>query len=176
MTSVGTMALVPEVVDVTQNAVVVASGGIADGRGYAAARMLGADGIEMGTAFLATVEGGVHENVKNAVLNAKEEDLVMTGYSTGAPCWQISNHLSDRLNQLEQDNAPTKIAPKIAELSSGSLRIASQEGDVDEAGAVMPGQIVTLITETKSVSQILADVYNDGVQVLKSAATFLELQ
>ncbi|HAT55030.1 MAG TPA: hypothetical protein DCW31_07315 [Lactobacillus sp.] len=176
MTKVGTMALLPTVVDATKKAVVVASGGIADGRGYAAARMLGASGIEMGTAFLPVLEGDFHSNAKKAVLSATTENLVMTGYSTGAPCWQIQNNLSERLNTIERENSPVQAASKVANLASGSIRVAAQEGDTQNKGAVMPGQVVTLVTKEKSVAQTLEDVYNQGIKILKSAANLDELQ
>lgn len=166
MTQVGTLALVPEVVDVVTNAAVVASGGIADGRGYAAARILGASGIEMGTVFLAANEGEVHENVKQAVIQAVAEDLVMTGYSMQAPCWQIKNQLSDEINQIERQLSPQQAALKVSKLASGSLKIASETGDVEKRGAVMPGQIVSLVTEKQAVAKIIENIYINGTKKL----------
>lgn len=174
MSKVGTLALVPEVVDCVHHAQVVASGGIVDGRGYAAACMLGASGIEMGTAFLAAEEGNISQAIKQAVVNAHAEDVVMTGYSTGAPCWQIKNTLSDQLNQIEQQYSPQEAAPKVAKLASGSLRIASQEGEIDQRGAIMPGQAVTLVTAIKPVAEILKTTYQSGRQLLKNAAQIAE--
>lgn len=175
MSFVGTLALVPQVADVVHHAALVASGGIVDGRGYAASRLMGATGVEMGTAFLAASEGAINANVKDAVVNATTEDVVMTGYSTGAPCWQIKNHLSEKLTQIENTYVRKEAAAKVAELSSGSLRISSQEGEIEEQGAIMPGQAVTLVKATRSVADILADVYTDGVKRLQQVAQFREL-
>jgi len=175
MLDVGTLALVPQVVDVVKHATVVASGGIVDGSGYAAARVLGASGIEMGTAFLAAKEGGFSENVKKAVVEASADNIVMTGYATGAPCWQIKNQLSAKMNQVEQDLALSTAAPKVIKLSSGSLRKASQEGDTVEQGAVMAGQAVTLVKQIQTAANIMADVYENGVSKLRAVAQFKEL-
>jgi enoyl-[acyl-carrier protein] reductase II len=170
MTQVGTLALIPEVVDVVKQAAVVASGGIADGRGYAAARILGATGIEMGTIFLAAAEDGIHENVKQAVINANAEDLVMTGYSTQAPCWQISNQLSAEILKVERELPQAVAAKQVAELAGGSLKIASEQGDVAVKGAVMPGQIVSLVKEEKKVQTIITEIYQTGTTILQQAA------
>lgn len=167
MTTEGTLALVPQVVDATHHALVVASGGIADGRGFAAARALGAVGVEMGTAFMAATEGDIHENVKRAVIQAVDGDVVTTGASTGGPCWQLQNHLSDRLNQIERDHKMSDAAPLVAQAAASSLRIASTEGEIDEKGAVMAGQVVPLVKTIRPVKEILATVYDDGQQILQ---------
>lgn len=170
MTQVGTMALVPAVVDVVKQAAVVASGGIADSRGYAAARILGAAGIEMGTVFLAAIEDGIHPNVKQAVIRAQAEDLVMTGYSTQAPCWQIKNELSKKILAIERELPQAAAAEKIEQLASGSLKIASETGDVEQKGAVMPGQVVSLVTKERAVKEIVDSVYQSGCALLNDAA------
>ncbi|WP_203640490.1 NAD(P)H-dependent flavin oxidoreductase [Levilactobacillus andaensis] len=165
LSHVGTIALVPEVVDVVKHAAVVASGGISDGRGFAAARVLGASGIEMGTAFLAASEGDIHSNVKKAVVNSTVENLVVTGRDTNSPCWQISNQLSDQLITVEKENAPKVAVPEIEKLATGTLRLAAQDGDVVK-GAVMPGQGVSLVNEIRPVKEIITTVYNEGMAIL----------
>lgn len=162
----GTLALVPQVVDATSHGVVVASGGIADGRGFAAALALGAVGVEMGTVFMAATEGGIHKNVKQAVINAADGDVVTTGASTGGPCWQLHNDLSDRLNTIERENKRSTAAPLVAKAAASSLRIASVEGEINEKGAVMAGQVVPLVKSIRPVKDILESVYNDGNQVI----------
>lgn len=162
---IGTIALVPEVVDVVKHAAVAASGGITDGRGFAAARVLGATGVEMGSAFLVASEGNIHQNVKDAVVNAKTEDLVETGHGTYAPCWQISNHLSDKLIGIEQQYAPKDAIPKIEMVAANSLRLANEEGNVTD-GAVMPGQGVSLIKQIRPAAEILQTVYDEGMAIL----------
>lgn len=162
----GTLPLVPQVVDAVENALVVASGGIADGRGYAAARALGAVGVEMGTAFMAASEGDVHENVKNAVVLANDTDVVETGRSTGAPCWQLKNQLSDRLTKLEDDHSRADAAKLVMAESRSSLRIASVDGEIHDQGAVMSGQDVALVKAIKPVKDILTDVYHEGNQII----------
>jgi len=168
MTLEGTLPLVPQVVDVTKHAVVVASGGIADGRGFAAAIALGAVGVEMGTVFMAAKEGGVHENVKQAVIQAVDGTVVTTGASTGGPCWQLQNKLSDKLNQIERENKLSVAAPLVAKEATSSLRIASVEGEIKEKGAVMAGQVVPMVTAIRPVKDILEGVYQDGKQVIQN--------
>lgn len=170
ISKIGTLPLVAETLDVVKNAAVVASGGIADGRGYAAARVMGADGIEMGTAFLAAKEGNVHENVKKAVVKATTDDLVLTAYSTGAPCWNLKNQLTDELAAIEAAHKPSEAAPLVMKRSAGSLRIGSTEGELQKNGAAMPGQVVNLVQAERPVAQIIEDVYNDGVAHLKAAS------
>lgn len=96
-----TIVLTPLVKDAV-HIPVIASGGIADGRGMAAALALGAEGIEMGTAFMAASEGTIHANAKQAVVNAGDMQNVVTGYSTGAPCRQIKNALSDKRFNMDK--------------------------------------------------------------------------
>ncbi|WP_267201768.1 NAD(P)H-dependent flavin oxidoreductase [Limosilactobacillus kribbianus] len=139
ISTTGTLPLLAETLDVVKNAVVVASGGIADGRGYAAARVMGAAGVEMGTAFLAAKEGNVHENVKRVVVEASVDDLVEVGESTGAPCWNLKNDLTAQVAEVEATHLPREAAPLVAKLASGSLRIGSTEGELQHRGAAMPG-------------------------------------
>lgn len=168
MTKESTITLVPQVVDMVKNGLVVASGGIADGRGYAAAMAMGAVGIEMGTVFMAATEGDTHENVKNAVVNAIDGDVVETGETTGAPCWQLSNDLSDKMLKVEQEHKPAEAGKIIADISTSSLKAASIDGDVNENGAVMAGQVVPLVKEIKSCHDILEDVYTQGNKIIEN--------
>ncbi|AYM02775.1 NAD(P)H-dependent flavin oxidoreductase [Levilactobacillus yiduensis] len=171
----GTFALLPQVRAVVKHAVLVASGGIADGQGYAAARVFGYAGIEMGTAFMVATEGSTHQNVKDAVVHAVDGDVTMTGASTGAPCWQLKNDLSKRMAQIEQSDKPSVAAEKLQAVATSSLREASEQGNVTDKGAVMAGQIAPLVNEQKTVAQILADTYQEGIRVLRQVASFPEL-
>lgn len=167
ITKEGTFTLVPQVADVAQQAVVVASGGIADGRGYAASRLLGAQGVEMGSRFMLASENTIHDNVKQAIIKAQDSDPKLTGWTTGAPVWQLPNRLYDNLMDIEATH-PGKDAGKLIEqASAGSLRIASTEGDVEEHGTVMVGQDASLLTKIEPAAEIIRDVYENGEALLK---------
>ena len=120
------MALVPQVVDAV-SIPVIAAGGIADGRGMAAAFMLGAKGVQVGTAFAASKESIIHENYKNSILKAKDIDTRVTGRSTGHPIRVLRNDMTRKYLELEQAGAPFE---ELESLTLGSLRRAVQEGDV----------------------------------------------
>ena len=130
-----TMALVPQVVDAVQIPV-IAAGGIADGRGIAAAFMLGAKAVQMGTRFIATQEAQVHESYKNQVLRAKDIDTRVTGRSTGHPVRALRNEMTKRYLELEQEGASFE---ELEQLTLGGLRRAVVEGDV-RMGSMMAGQ------------------------------------
>ncbi len=165
-----TTVLVPQTADAV-SVPVVAAGGIADGRGAAAAIALGADGIEMGTIFMAAKDAPVHPNVKEAILKCGDMGTVVTGICTGEPCRQIKNKLSDELLQIEAENVRAVSGPKVMEISMSSLRKAMAEGDM-ENGAVMAGQIVPLIKESKTVQEIIDGVLAEAREVLKRISTF----
>lgn len=163
-----TTILVPQAADAV-SVPVVASGGIADGRGMAAAIALGAEAVEMGTIFMAAVDAPVHPNVKEAVLACGDMDTVITGQCTGEPCRQIKNKLSDELLKIEAENIRAVSGPKVQEISMASLRKAMAEGDM-ENGAVMAGQIAALIREPKTVAQIIDDTLAEAKTVLANLA------
>lgn len=150
-----TTVLVPQAADLL-TVPVVASGGIADGRGMAAAIALGAEAIEMGTIFIASREAVVHPNVKRSIIEAGDMSTVITGYSTGEPCRQFRNALSDEMEKIEAENTKTAAAEKLRTVAESSLKKAMAEGDL-EHGAVMAGQIVPLVKEEKSVQDIIDD-------------------
>ena len=162
-----TMTLVPQVVDAL-NIAVIAAGGIADGRGVAAAFMLGASGGQMGTRFLASAESEVHENFKNAVVKAKDIDTLVTGELLGNRARVLKTKMSK--NFVKQDRIeitkPKPDADAIEELENGSLRRAVLDGD-KENGAFMAGQISGMIHEIKPVAEILEDVWSQAEDLLK---------
>ena len=161
-----TMTLVPQVVDALKIPV-IAAGGIADGRGVAAAFMLGASGVQMGTRFLASEESEVHDNFKNAVVKAKDIDTLVTGELMGNRARVLKTKMSKNFVKQEriEITRPKPDADAIEELENGSLRRAVLDGD-KENGAFMAGQISGMITEIKPVAQILEDVWSQAEDLL----------
>ena len=145
-----TLALVPQVVDAV-SIPVIAAGGIADGRGMAAAFMLGAKGVQVGTAFAASKESTIHENYKNSILKAKDIDTRVTGRSTGHPIRVLRNDMTRKYLELEQAGAPFE---ELESLTLGSLRRAVQEGDV-KGGSLMAGQSAGLVKESLSCEELI---------------------
>ena len=170
VTSEATMVLVPQAADML-SIPVIASGGIADGRGFAAAIAMGADGIEMGTAFMAAAESTVHPNVKQAVVAADDGSTVITGMSTGEPCRQIANKLSEELDKIEAQNTRTAAADLLRPVAESSLKKAMAEGDM-ENGAVMIGQIVPLVKEIRPVAETIDTVLSEAKARLKQITDF----
>ena len=162
-----TMTLVPQVVDAL-NIPVIAAGGIADGRGVAAAFMLGASGVQMGTRFLASAESEVHENFKNAVVKAKDIDTLVTGELLGNRARVLKTKMSKNFVKQEriEITKPKPDADAIEELENGSLRRAVLDCD-NENGAFMAGQISGMIHEIKPVAEILEDVWSQAEDLLK---------
>lgn len=154
-----TMALLPQVVDAV-SIPVIAAGGIGDGRGIAAAFALGAQGVQIGTRFLATDECPVHENFKLACLKAKDRDTVVTGRRNGAPVRSIKNQMIKEYQRLEDENVDRDV---LEELTLGSLRKAVQEGDT-ESGSVMAGQITGMITEIKPVDALIQEMMTQATE------------
>lgn len=145
-----TMCLVPQIVDAVKIPV-IAAGGIADGRGMAAAFMLGAQGVQMGTYFIVTDECQVHEAYKERILKAKDIDSRVTGRSTGHPVRALRNDMTKRYLELEKKGAPFE---ELEQLTLGGLRKAVVDGDVKD-GSVMAGQIAGLVKERMSCKELL---------------------
>ena len=158
-----TMALVPQVVDAL-NIPVIAAGGIADGRGMAAARMLGASGFQIGTRFLVANECTVHPNYKERIIKAKDIDTTTTGASTGHPVRVIKNKLARKFEELEKNNATSE---ELDALGRGSLRKAVVEGDI-ENGSVMSGQIAGLVNKEQSAEEIIKELYSQYKEIMNS--------
>lgn len=157
-----TMALVPQVVDAVQIPV-IAAGGIADGRGIAAAFMLGAKAVQMGTRFIATQEAQVHESYKNQVLRAKDIDTRVTGRSTGHPVRALRNEMTKRYLELEQEGASFE---ELEQLTLGGLRRAVVEGDV-RMGSMMAGQCAGLIREILPCSELVPQLMQEAKACMK---------
>lgn len=155
-----TMALVPQVVDAV-SIPVIAAGGIADGRGVIAALALGAQGVQIGTKLIATVECPTHENFKTALINAKPTDTVVTGRSLGGPVRSLKNSMTVKFLELESQNASRS---ELEELTFGSLRKAVVEGDL-ENGSVMVGQISGMINEITTVDKVITSMFEEAGKI-----------
>ena len=156
-----TMVLVPQVADAV-NIPVIAAGGIADGRGMAAAFMLGAKGIQMGTVFAASKESVIHENYKNSILKAKDIDSRVTGRSTGHPIRVLRNDMARKYLELEKSGAPFE---ELEQLTLGSLRKAVQEGDTKN-GSLMAGQIAGMIQDELSCKEIITSIVSEAERLM----------
>ena len=159
------MCLVPQVVDAVQIPV-IAAGGIADGRGIAAAYMLGASGVQIGTRFLVAKECNVHPNYKAKIIKAKDIDTTTTGNSTGHPVRVIKNKMARAYEALEKKNAS---AEELEELGRGALKKAVVDGDVDN-GSVMSGQIAGLVKKEQTCKEIIEEMYGEFIQIMKNTA------
>ena len=148
-----TMTLVPQVVDAVK-VPVVAAGGVADGRGFAASVMLGAEAVQMGTVFVTAKESIVHSNYKQKIIGAKDIDSEVTGRSHGHPIRSIRNKMTREYLKLEQQGVPFE---ELEQLTLGSLRKAVMDGDITN-GSIMAGQIAGLIKEEKSCKDIIHDI------------------
>lgn len=151
--STTTMALVPQVVDAV-SIPVIAAGGIADARGVAAALMLGAEGVQMGTRFVVAKESIVHSNYKERLIKARDIDSEVTGMSTGHPIRVLRNQMSRQYLKLEKEGAGLE---ELERLTLGSLRKAVMEGDVVN-GSVMAGQIAGLVKKEQTCREIIDEL------------------
>ena len=156
-----TMALVPQVADAVQIPV-IAAGGIADGRGMAAAFMLGAEGVQMGTRFVVAKESIVHPNYKERVIKAKDIDSEVTGMSTGHPIRVLRNQMSREYLKMEKDGASFE---ELEHLTLGSLRKAVIDGDVVN-GSLMAGQSAGMVKKEESCKEIIEDVVTQAESLL----------
>ena len=165
-----TMALVPQVCDAVCIPV-LAAGGIADGRGMAAALMLGACGIQMGTRFLVADECGVHQNYKDMVLKASDISTVTTGRRFGGNvCRCIKNTFSREFTKKEF--APETTAEDVASLGVGALRLAAVEGDT-RMGCFLAGQISGMVNKQMPAADIIREVCEGCEDVLKRSSAWL---
>lgn len=158
-----TMVLLPQVVDAV-SIPVIGAGGIGDGRGIAAAFMLGAQGVQVGTRFLVAEECTIHENYKNAVIKAKDIDTVVTGRITGHPVQVLKNKLAKEYLNLESKNASID---ELEEIGKGALAKAVKEGDIIN-GSLMAGQISGLISKKQSVKEIIEEMFNQYEELKKT--------
>ena len=163
-----TMALVPQVADEV-SVPVVAAGGIADGRGIAAALMLGAKGVQIGTRFVVTEECQVHQNYKDRIVKARDIDTRVTGRSTGHPVRTLRNEMTKKYQEMESAGASLE---ELEYLTLGALRKAVQEGDIKH-GTVMSGQIAGLVKEEISCRQLIDSLVKETDALLKGAGAYV---
>ena len=157
-----TMTLVPQVVDAVQIPV-IAAGGIGDGRGMAAAFMLGAEAVQMGTRFCVADECVIHDKYKDRILKAKDIDSEVTGRSHGHPVRGLRNKMTREYLKLEAEGASFE---QLENLTLGGLRKAVVEGDTDN-GSVLAGQIAGMITKRQSCQEIVDEVLDQAERLLK---------
>ncbi len=157
-----TMCLVPQVVDAVEIPV-IAAGGIADGRGVAASFMLGAQGVQVGTRFLAAQECQIHPTYKELVVKAKDTDSIVTGRYTGHPCRNVRTKFTKKLASGEKDGSLTP--DEFEQLTLGSLRKAVQEGNLEE-GSFLCGAIAGMIKEVKPAKEIIEEMFAQAEKLL----------
>lgn len=157
-----TFVLTPQLVDAV-DVPVVAAGGIADGRGVAAAFALGAEGVQLGTRFMCAAECTIQDSVKEKILRAKDRDTVVTGYSTGHPVRVLKNKLSRMLEDLDRQNRPEEIEA----LGSGKLSLAMRDGDC-EMGSVMAGQCASMVTSVQPAAEIVAELVAEAEEAMRA--------
>ena len=158
-----TMALVPQVVDAL-SIPVIAAGGIGDGRGIAAAFMLGAKGVQMGTRFLVANECGVHPNYKAKVLKASDIDTIVTGRKLGHPVRSLKTSFSR--NFFMKENDPSVSSEELESAGIGALRAAAVDGD-DAKGCFIAGQIAGMVNKEQSAKEIIDELVSQAEALLK---------
>ena len=164
-----TMALVPQVCDAV-DLPVIAAGGVADGRGMAAAFMLGAEGVQMGTRFLLADECSIHENYKQRLLKAKDLDTIVTGRRLGHPVRGLKTPFTREYAKLEYTNISDEELEKKGE---GALRAAVQDGDA-EKGSFLAGQVAAMLSKEQPAAEILKEVCEEAENYLKEGAKWVK--
>lgn len=164
-----TMALTPQVVDAVKIPV-LAAGGIGDGRGVAAALMLGAKGVQVGTRFLVATECTIHENYKQRVLKAKDIDTIVTGRRLGHPVRGLKSPVTRRMQDLEYSADFT--AEEFEKMGVGAMRKAAREGD-EQNGSFMCGQIAGLVNKEQPAAEIIREMFAQAEELLKGAAQWV---
>ncbi len=165
-----TMTLVPQVVDAVKIPV-IAAGGIGDGRGIAAALMLGACGVQVGTRFLVASECTVHENYKNKILKAKDTDTISTGKRLGHPVRALKNPFTRGFFKKEYDGGVSN--SELEAYGAGALRKAAKEGD-EKNGCFMAGQIAGLVKKEQPAAEIIREMFGEAEAVLKDRMSVIE--
>ena len=157
-----TMPLIPQIVDAVEIPV-IAAGGICDGRGAAAAFMLGADGVQVGTRFLSATECNVHENYKEKIVKATDISTIVTGKSLGHPVRSLKTPFSRNFAKMESD--PNVTPEEMLAFGGGALRKAVQEGDAD--GSYMAGECAGLVKQVEPAAEIIKDIILGAEKVMK---------
>lgn len=156
-----TMCLVPQVADAV-SIPVIAAGGIADGRGIAASFMLGAEGVQVGTRFLAAEECKIHDNYKNLVVEAKDTDSIVTGRFTGHPCRGVKTKFAKKLLTFEKEGGSPE---EFEVITTGSLRKAAVDGNIEE-GSFLCGAIAGLVEKIQPAKEIVEEMFDEAEKLL----------
>ena len=164
-----TMPLVPQVCDAV-SIPVLAAGGIADGRGVAAALMLGAVGVQVGTRFLVAKECTISQVYKDKVLKARDTDTIVTGKRLGHPMRSLKNPFSKEFAKLEYDTSVT--AEELEKMGLGALRRAAREGDA-KGGTFLAGQVASMVKKEQPAAEIITEMFAEAEEILKGAAKWV---
>ena len=164
-----TMALLTNVIPEV-SIPVIAAGGIVDGRGMAAALLMGASGIQMGSRFLLTPECPLHPNGKQHIIQAADTDSVVTGYSRGHGVRGLRNQFSDKFLELEKSGAPDE---ELMRFATGTNKLGAVDGDV-ENGFIMVGQSLSRLNEIKPAAAVIQSVMAEAIAVLQAAPALAE--
>lgn len=164
-----TIVLVPEVVDAV-NIPVIAAGGIGDGRGVAAAFMLGAVGVQLGTRFLIAKECNIHQNYKNKVLKATDISTIVTGKRLGHPVRSIRTPFSRQYSKAEYSNVSDEDLEKMA---VGALRLAAKEGD-EKNGCFLAGQVSGMLKKEQTSKEIIEEIFEETETLLNGALKWVK--
>lgn len=163
-----TMVLVPQICDAT-SLPVIAAGGIADGRGAAAAFMLGACGVQMGTRFLSAAECNIHPAYKEKILKAGDLCTMVTGKRLGHPVRSLRTPFARNYSKAEYGGMPDD---ELEALATGALRLAVQEGDF-EKGCFLSGQIASMVNKEQPAAEIIKEVMEEAEPILLSASKWV---
>lgn len=164
-----TMVLVPQICDAT-DLPVIAAGGIADGRGVAAALMLGACGVQMGTRFLSAEECTIHPSYKEKIIKATDLCTMVTGKRLGHPVRSLRTPFARDYSKAEYGGMPDE---ELEALGTGALRLAVQEGD-NEKGCFLAGQIAAMVKKEQPAAEIVREVIEEAEPILRRAASWVE--
>ena len=164
-----TMSLIPQVADAV-DIPVIAAGGICDGRGVAAALMLGADGVQVGTRFLSAEECTVHPNYKERIIKASDNSTMITGKTLGHPVRSLKTPFSTTFAKMESD--PSVTPEEILAFGTGALRKAVKEGDPN--GSYMAGECAGMVKKTEPARDIVEDLMSGAEKLLRTASDRLE--
>lgn len=163
-----TMTLVPQVCDAVKIPV-LAAGGIADGRGIAAALMLGACGVQCGTRFLVAKECTVHQNYKNKILKAKDIDTIATGKRLGHPVRCLKNQFTRELFKQEYNSNISD--EELEKMGAGALRKAAKEGN-EKNGSFMAGQCAAMVHKEQTAQEMIEEMFAQAEEILNQANRF----
>ena len=163
-----TMALMTHVIPEIKDIPVVMAGGFGDGRGLAAAMLMGAGGVQMGTRFLVAEECSVHENMKQKLIEAVDTDTIVTGLTLGGAVRGIKNKFSTEFVQKENEGKTSK--EELIRMATGTNKLAAVEGDVVN-GMMQAGQSLTVLQKVEPVATIIEDIMKQARETLSAAAT-----